>query len=393
MKQIILAFSLLSVLASCTHPAQPTPIAIEVEVEGVDNGKLYLCEIQNIQYGSARVIDTLIVENGHVVYTNDTLLTGLYAFTNQINRDYGIPMIEGNFFLQPGTNRFHYTVAGEKQQTVVMETLDLQSRYEAFLQHLKEINTSTDSVDMLFYAARDRGDREEMARLKEVSLPYYEAASQQKSAYIDSLLSQEKGSTFGLYLLYAYRFQNRMFNSMQEIDSVRTLTASYVEEARQSEFGKRIRETLKRFETCAIGNQAPDIEGVTPKGEPVRLSDFRGKLVLVDFWSSGCGWCRKENVYLHPAYEKYQDKGFTILGVSSDYRKEDWLRAIEEDQSYWNQLLMPREAINKVFDQYCISGIPHIILVSPEGVILEKELRGEAIGQAIAKHLNQPTEK
>lgn len=378
---------------ACSTPQATDHIALDVTVEGVDNGKLYLCEIQNIHYGSAKVIDTLTVENGHVIYANDSLLTGLYAFAGQINRDYGVPLVEGNFFLQPGTNRFHYAVADGKQQTVAVEPLALQSQYEAFQQRLKEINAATDSIGALFYAARDKDDREEMARLKEASLPYYEAASQQKNEYINSLLEQENGSTFGLYLFYAYRFQNRMLNSMQEIDSIHALVASYKEEARQSEFGKRIEETLERFEACAIGHQAPDIEGVSPKDEPVKLSDFKGKLVLVDFWSSGCGWCRKENVYLHPAYEKYKDKGFTILGVSSDYRKEDWLRAIEEDQSYWDQLLVPRKEINKVFDQYCISGIPHIILVSPEGVILEKELRGEAIERAIEKHLNHLTGK
>lgn len=374
---------------ACSNPHTTENITLDVTVEGISNGKIYLCEIQNIHYGSAKVIDTLTVENGHTSYANDSLRTGLYAFASQINHDYGIPMTGRSFFLQHGKNRFCYTATDGKQNTVAIEPLALQTQYEAFQNRLKEINSVTDSIDALFDTAREKGDREEMARLKEASVPFYEEATQRKKKYIASLLEQEKRSTFGLYLFYAYRFQNRMLNSMQEIDSIHALVASYEEEAQQSEFGKRIEETLKRFEACAIGHEAPEIKGITQNDKPIKLSDFRGKLVLVDFWSSSCGWCRKENVYLKPAYEKFKDQGFTILGVSSDYKKEEWLKAIEEDQTHWDHLLIPREEILKVDQDYCIVGIPHIILVSPEGIILEKELRGEAIEQAITKHLNK----
>lgn len=167
---------------ACSTPHTPKEIALDIRVEGAENGRIYLCEIENIHYGSAKVIDTLTVENGHAAYANDTLLTGLYAFASQINR-YGYPIIEGDFFLQPRTNRFRYTVADDEQQTVAVEPLALQQQYETFQQHLKEINAATDSINTLFYAAREKGDKDEMARQKEASLPYYEKASQEKSEY------------------------------------------------------------------------------------------------------------------------------------------------------------------------------------------------------------------
>lgn len=388
MKKLLFGMLLLA-LAGCAQQGKQTPkIALHVSVEGIENGKVYLCEIQNIHYGSAQVIDTLTVTNGQIAYTNDSLRTGLYALSNEIN-PYGYPVIERNIFLQPGENNFRYLVSGKEQQTLSVEALDLQAKYEAFQQKLKEIDALTDSMNVLFYAAREKGDREEMARVKEASMPYYEESSRQKRAYINSSLEQEKGNTFGLYLFYAYRFQNQTFNTTWEIDSLRTVTVSYGEEAQKSEFAYRIKEALEAFEQCAIGHEAPEIAGLTQEDKPIKLSDFRGQLVLVDFWSSGCGWCRKENVYLKPAYEKYKDRGFTILGVSSDYRKEDWLKAIDEDQTHWPHLLIPRDEIRKVDQAYCIVGIPHIILVSSEGIILEKELRGEAIEQAIEKHIKK----
>lgn len=388
MKKLLFGILLLALAGCAQQGKQPPKIALQVSVEGIENGKVYLCEIQNIHYGSAQIIDTLTVENGQIAYANDSLRTGLYALSDEIN-SYGYPVIERNIFLQPGENNFRYLVSGKEQQTLAVEALDLQAKYEAFQQKLKEIDALTDSMNVLFYAAREKGDREEMARVKEASMLYYKESSRQKKAYINSSLEQEKDNTFGLYLFYAYRFQNETFNTTREIDSLRTVTASYGKEAQKSEFAYRIKEALEAFEQCAIGHEAPEIAGLTQEDKAIKLSDFRGQLVLVDFWSSGCGWCRKENVYLKPAYEKYKDRNFTILGVSSDYRKEDWLKAIDEDQTHWPHLLIPRDEIRKVDQDYCIVGIPHIILVSPEGIIIEKELRGEAIEQAIEKHIKK----
>lgn len=111
--------------------------------------------------------------------------------------------------------------------------------------------------------------------------------------------------------------------------------------------------------------------------------------MLVDFWSSGCHWCRLETPNLQKAYQTFKNKGFTILGISSDFRKQDWLEAIEEDNSRWNQLLLPRESIREVMETYCIVGIPHIILVNPKGVIIAKELRGETIFDTVKEAVNR----
>ena len=97
--------------------------------------------------------------------------------------------------------------------------------------------------------------------------------------------------------------------------------------------------------------------------------------MLVDFWNSYCHWCREETPALKRALEHFAGKNFKILGVSFDRVKKLWMDAIHEDGSYWDHLML--EKGDDVMERYCIKGIPHIILVGPDGKILAKELRGQ----------------
>ena len=150
----------------------------------------------------------------------------------------------------------------------------------------------------------------------------------------------------------------------------------------------KMQEGLDKFARCATGSVAPAITGIDLKGNSVSLNDFKGKYVLVDFWFAGCSWCRKETPYLLKTYNAFKDKGFTIYGVSTDRREEDWKKAIEEDKSYWNQVLLQKDDVKDVLESYCIVGFPHIILVDPEGKIVAKELRGDDLYNTVEKFVN-----
>jgi peroxiredoxin len=125
-----------------------------------------------------------------------------------------------------------------------------------------------------------------------------------------------------------------------------------------------------------VGDKAPEIALPDPTGKIIALSSLRGKYVLIDFWSSWCGPCRRENPNVVKMYQTYKDKGFEIFGVSLDMNKEQWLQAIEQDGltwthvsdlGYWNSVVVP---------QYQISGIPATFLLDKEGKIIARDLRG-----------------
>lgn len=127
------------------------------------------------------------------------------------------------------------------------------------------------------------------------------------------------------------------------------------------------------------GNPAPDFIGQRPNGKTVRLQDYRGKYVLIDFWASWCTPCRAENPNVVKAYNQFKDKGFDILGVSLDNDKNNWEAAIAKDGLTWRHISELKGWTSTVAQKYAVRSIPTNFLVDPDGYIVASNLRGEAL--------------
>lgn len=144
---------------------------------------------------------------------------------------------------------------------------------------------------------------------------------------------------------------------------------------------------MAELKPLTVGQKAPDFELLDTKGKTVKLSDFRGKYTLVDFWASWCVPCRKENPNIVKQYKTYKDKNFAILGVSLDNNQAAWLKAIQDDHLTWTHVSDLQAWNSKAAELYKISSIPASFLLDPKGVIVAKNLRGEQLASFLEKTL------
>lgn len=157
------------------------------------------------------------------------------------------------------------------------------------------------------------------------------------------------------------------------------LYESFSIENKKSKYGENIARYIQLNKELKIGDSYEDFAMSDIHGLKIQLSDLKADYTLLEFWSSNCGPCRKENSNLVKTYDSYKDKGFEIFSVSLDSDKESWLKAVKKDKLPWINVSDLKGDNSKAALIYDISGIPDNFLIDKNGIIINRNLRGEKL--------------
>lgn len=299
-------------------------------VEGVESGTVYLQKFSNKAFF---VIDSAEITDGKFRFSKTVELPEIYGLT--------LDTLKNSFLV----------FFDENPVTVVLDS----SRYY-------------------------RNTKVEGSELHDLFVEY----KAQRNVKIDSLIRQHPASLVSAYALY------RDFSYRLSPEEIRSNIELLDPSLRQTPYVKTLEELAGTLEVVAIGKQAPDFTVTNTEGNTVRFSDYlEGEYVLLDFWASWCGPCRRANPGKVAAYNKYKDKGFSVFSVSLDKSKDKWLEGIEKDNLTWTHTSDLLHWDSEPAKLYGVRAIPANFLIDKNGIIVARNLKGEELDKTLGDLLSK----
>ena len=328
---------------------------------------------QRFEMGVPVNVDSAVIGNdGSASFSASDLKLDFYQIDLGSNRKLLLVLDEGDSpDIEANVNDVYSTkVTGSEQSAL----------YYSYMNKVKEFELEKEKLRNELRA--NQGNAELTEQYNTVNKAHYD--------YLKDLINTNSGSPVALTALGSLNINNELdaFKKVRDAMAISMPHSGFYKQLsqnldlaeKQAELqAKQQQQQQKGAALLAVGNEAPDFAQQTPDGNVMKLSDLRGKVVLIDFWASWCKPCRRENPNVVKAYNKYKDKGFEILGVSLDRDRNRWLQAIEQDGLTWPQVSDLKFWQNAAAQQYGVSSIPFTVLIDGEGKVLATRLRGPAL--------------
>jgi thiol-disulfide isomerase/thioredoxin len=338
--------------------------------------KIYLDQLQLISQSAVTVDSATIDEKGQFAFIHFKPNLNFYR-VRMDQQNFAILVLDSTdkvAFVADAKNLADAKITGSKETDAFNEFNAISKKYKM----------RVDSLQQVFQAElmKDPNDSVKINKLKTDIDAVYQGLI---SKWADELAAKVKQHSDKFASIIALQ----MLDPQKYPDVYEQLDKGLGLKYPQHPMVQMLHKMAARQAALAPGTPCPEIALPGPDGKEVRLSSFRGKIVLIDFWASWCKPCRADMPFMVQLYKKYKNKGFEILGISLDKEKENWLQAIKQDGITWPQASDLKFWNSEVVSLFNIEAIPYTVLVDKEGKIIAKGLRGPELEEKLKQLLEK----
>lgn len=374
MKKLIYIFCVITVF-SCNNKSETTynygKFTVTGKIDSVEDQKIYLEEVFFTDK-TPNVLDTAEVKNGKFEISGTATEQGLFRI--RLEKSFGYLFINDQANINFAANGGDQTLSTQSFNTPASNSL---KKFLIVMDSLQAkliiANTNVES-----YKEANKPDSVQQAAMNKFNTENGNFKNFVQR-YIDT-------TTSPVIALFALGYSENLDKDLLKT-SVAGLTKRFPNHKVLTEligmYNKSVTEKKPSRGKVTVGEPAPEITMPDTDGQPFSLSSLRGKYVLVDFWASWCGPCRQENPNVVAAYKKFSAKNFTVLGVSLDKEKADWLKAIKDDGLTWKHISDLQYWNSAAVPLYSIEGIPFNVLVDPAGKVVATDLREDDLHKTL----------